>query len=154
VLVVRLSADSPGAISFVAELRGARNQAHSNYATDYFQMDGRGSDGLVVRGKSADYLGVAGKLRYESRLKASLRGGEMRVEDDRLVVRQADEVTLRLAAATNFVSYKDVSADPAAQVDAVMRAAADKPFERIRAEHVREHQRLFRRVSVKLGTTP
>src|SRR5206468_8274157 len=106
------------------------------------------------RGKSADYLGVAGKLRYESRLKASLRGGEMRVEDDRLVVRQADEVTLRLAAATNFVSYKDVSADPAAQVDAVMRAAADKPFERIRAEHVREHQRLFRRVSVKLGTTP
>ena len=152
-IVLRLSADAPGTISFVAQLRGARNQAHSNYATDYFQMDGHGSDGLVVRGKSADYLGVAGKLRYESRLKASLRGGEMRVDDDRLVVRQADEVTLRLAAATNFVSYKDVSADPAVRVDAVMRAAADKPFERIRAEHVREHQRLFRRVSVKLGTT-
>ena len=32
--------------------------------------------------------------------------------DDRLVVRHADEVTLRLAAATSFVSYKDVSADP------------------------------------------
>ncbi len=154
VLVVRLSAASPGAISFVAQLRGARNQAHSNYATDYFQMDGHGTDGLVVRGKSADYLGVAGKLRYEARLQASLRGGELRVDDDRLVVRQADEVTLRLAAATNFVSYKDVSADPAARVDAVMRAVAEKLFERIRAEHVREHQRLFRRVSLKLGTTP
>ena len=128
ILVVRLSADSPGAISFVAQLRGARNQAHSNYATDYFQMDGHGTDGLVVRGKSADYLGVAGKLRYEARLRASPRGGELRLDDDRLVVRQADEVTLQLAAATSFVSYKDVSADPAARVEAVLRAAAARPF--------------------------
>ena len=154
VLVVRLSSDRPRAISFVGQLRGARNQAHSNYATDYFEMDGHGNDGLVVRGKSADYLGVAGRLRYEARLEASLRGGEMRIDDDGLVVRQADEVTLRLAAATSFVSYKDVSADPAARVEAVMRAVADKPFERIRAEHVREHQRLFRRVSVSFGSTP
>lgn len=154
VLVVRLSADRPGAISFVAQLRGARNQSHSNYATDYFQMDGHGSDGLVVRGRSADYLGVAGKLRYEVRLQAAPSGGEMRVDDDRLVVRHADEVSLRIAAATSFVSYKDVSADPAARVAAVMRAAADKPLERVRAEHVREHQRLFRRVWLNLGSTP
>ena len=154
VLVVRLSADAPGRVSFVAQLRGARNQAHSNYATDYFQMDGYGNDGLVVRGKSADYLGVAGKLRYESRLLAAHRGGELRVDDDRLVVRGADEVTLRLAAATSFVDYRDVSADPAARVEAVMRAAAARPFEAMRAEHVREHQRLFRRVSVRLETTP
>ena len=153
-IVVRLSADAPGAISFVAQLRGARNQAHSNYATDYFQMDGYGKDGLVVRGKSADYLGVAGRLHYEVRLQAAARGGELRVEDDRLVVRQADAVILRLAAATSFVSYEDVSADPAARVDAVLRATADKPFERIRAEHVQEHQRLFRRVSMNLGSTP
>jgi alpha-L-fucosidase 2 len=152
VLVVRLSADAPGAISFVAQLRGARNQAHSNYATDYFQMDGYGNDGLVVRGKSADYLGVAGKLRYEARLHASLRGGAVRVDGDRLVVRQAEEVTLRLAAATSFVSYKDVGADPGARVEAVMRPAVARPFERMRTEHVQEHQRLFRRASLTLGT--
>ncbi len=153
VLVVRLSADAPGAISFVAQLRGARNQAHSNYATDYFQMDGHGRDGLVVRGKSADYLGVAGKLRYESRLVAAHRGGELRRDDDRLVVRGADEVTLRLAAATSFVSYKDVSGDPAARVEAALRAAAARPFDALRADHVREHRRLFRRVSLALGTS-
>lgn len=151
VLVLRLSTDAPGAISFVAQLRGARNQAHSNYATDYFRMDGVGDDGLVVRGKSADYLGVAGRLRYESRLVAARRGGQMRTDDDRLVVRGADEVTLRLAAATSFVSYKDVSGDPAARVDAVLRAAAARPFDELRAEHVSEHRRLFRRVSLTLG---
>lgn len=154
VIAIRLSADTPRKVSFVAQLRGVRNQAHSNYATDYFQMDGHEDDGLVLRGKSADYLGIAGRLRYEARLHASRRGGEMGVDDDRLVVRHADEVTLLVSAATNFVNYKDVSADPAARVDAVMRAVAEKPFERILSDHVSEHRRLFRRMSVSFGATP
>jgi alpha-L-fucosidase 2 len=70
VILVRFAADRPGRIALRAQLRGARNQAHSNYATDYFHMDGLGTDGLVVRGKSADYLGVTGALRFVSRLKA------------------------------------------------------------------------------------
>jgi len=40
VIVVRLTADRPGRISFKAQLQGERNEAHSNYATDYFRMDG------------------------------------------------------------------------------------------------------------------
>jgi alpha-L-fucosidase 2 len=153
VIVVRLTADTPGRISFTAQLRGERNAAHSNYATDYFQMDGYGSDGLIVRGKSADYLGVAGKLRYQSRLRAVPRGGEMRVADDDLIIRNADEVVLLVAAATNFVSYKDVSASPDARVDAAMKAVAGKSFDAIRTSHVTEHQRLFRRMAVHLART-
>ncbi len=153
VIVVRLTADTPASISFTAQLRGERNQAHSNYATDYFQMDGYGADGLVVRGKSADYLGVPGKLRYQSRLRAIPRGGEMNVADDELVVRAADEVLLLVAAATNFVNYKDVSADPDARVNGVMKAASVRPFDAMRAAHVSEHQRLFRRVSLQLART-
>jgi alpha-L-fucosidase 2 len=59
VIVVRLTAEPAGRLSFTAQLRGDRNQAHSNYATDYFRMDAEGPNGLVVRGKSADYLGVS-----------------------------------------------------------------------------------------------
>ena len=62
VILVRLTASKPGSISFRAQLRGCRNQAHSNYATDYFRMDGVGQDGLMVHGKSADYMGVEGAL--------------------------------------------------------------------------------------------
>jgi alpha-L-fucosidase 2 len=154
VIVVRLTADAPGMVSFTAQLRGERNDAHSNYATDYFQMDGYGTDGLIVRGKSADYLGVAGTLRYQSRLRAFPRGGEMKVVDDALVMRKADEVTLLVAAATSFVNYKDVSGDPGARVDTVMTTAAGKSFDQFKAAHIEEHQRLFRRVSVRLGRTP
>jgi len=153
VLVVRLTADAPGRIGFKAQLRGARNQAHSNYATDYFRMGGFGRDGLVVRGKSADYLGIAGRLRYVARLQAVSEGGRTRIDGDTLVVEEADAVTLLVAAATNFVRWDDVSGDPDARVDAAMRQAAARPFEAIRAAHVAEHQRLFRRVSIDLGTT-
>src|SRR6185312_672313 len=75
VIVVRLTASKPGSISFSANLRGVRNQQHSDYGTDYFRMDGSGNDGLQLTGKSADYLGVEGKLRYDARLKAVPEGG-------------------------------------------------------------------------------
>lgn len=154
VIVVRLTADRPGRISFRAQLRGERNEAHSNYATDYMRMDGFGPDGLVVRGKSADYMGVEGKLRYEARLLAVPEGGAMTVDWDELVASGVDAVTLLVAAATNFVSYKDVSGDPAARVAAALKAAAGKSFDTFREAHVREHRRLFRRVEVKLPRTP
>jgi alpha-L-fucosidase 2 len=154
VIVVRLTADQPGKISFKAQLRGYRNTAHSNYATDYFKMDSEGSDGLILRGKSADYMGIEGKLRYQARLRAMPAGGSMRVMDDELSVNNADAVTLFIAAATNFVNYKDVSADPQARVENTLKALAGKSFDAVKAAHLREHQRLFRRVALTLPTTP
>ena len=77
----------------------------------------------------------------------------MRVEDDVLIVEKADAVTLLVAAATSFVSYKDVSADAEGRVAGVMGQAAGTPFATLRAAHIAEHQRLFRRVSIDLGAT-
>ena len=154
VVVVRLTADRPGRVSFRAQLRGERNDAHSNYATDYFRMDGRPPDGLVLRGRSADYMGVEGRLRYEARLLARAEGGRIAVDGDELAVEGADAVTLLVAAATNFVSYKDVSGDPAARVERALAAAAAKPFAELRDAHVREHRRLFRRVAIDLPSGP
>jgi len=153
VIVVRLTADKPGSISFVSQLRGSRNTAHSNYATDYFRMDGFGQDGLVLTGRSADYMGVESKLRYQARLQAKSDGGTARVEADELFVEGADAVTLLIAAATNFVSYKDVSADPAARVESTLKAVEGKAYDGLKAAHVREHHRLFRRVAMTLPAT-
>ena len=77
----------------------------------------------------------------------------MEVAGNTLLIRGADEVLLLVAAATSFVNYKDVSADPAARIDAVMNSIAGKSWEQLRGAHVAEHQRLFRRVSLRLGRT-
>jgi alpha-L-fucosidase 2 len=150
VIVIRLTADKSGSISFKANLRGVRNQTHSNYATDYFRMDPYGQDGLILTGKSADYMGVEGKLRYEARIKAVNEGGTITTNGVDLIVSKADAVTLYFAAATNFVNYKDVSGNPHQRVEDVLINWAIKSFTSILNEAVIDHSSYFNRVSLKL----
>ncbi|MCK4762164.1 MAG: glycoside hydrolase family 95 protein [Candidatus Aminicenantes bacterium] len=153
VIVVRLTASKPGGLSFKAQLRGCRNQAHSNYATDYFRMDGVGRDGLMVNGKSADYMGVEGKIRYKVELKAFPEGGTMQVENDYLTVKKADAVTLCIAAATNFVNYKDVSADREKRVARYLEQIKGKSYNELLSAAVKDHREYFGRVSLELPKT-
>ncbi len=151
VIVVRITADQPGALTFSAELHGARNQTHSNYGTGYFWWEGVPPDGLKIYGKSDDYLGVEGKIRYEARLIAKSDGGEVEVDYKTLHVRGATSATFVIAAATNFVNYKDVSGDQEARVEKVLREVTNRSYEQIRADHIAEHRSWFRRVSMKIG---
>jgi alpha-L-fucosidase 2 len=153
VIVVRLTADKPNGISVKANLRGVRNQAHSNYATDYFRMDAYGKDGLVLTGKSADYMGIEGKLRYEARIKAVNEGGSINTEGVDLNIENANAVTLYFAAATNFVNYKDVSANQNQRVDTYFKQIEDKSYKAILDAAVVDYKKYFDRVSLKLPTT-
>lgn len=153
VIAVRLTASKPGSISFTANLRGVRNQQHSDYGTDYFRMDGIGNDGLVLTGKSADYLGVEGKLRYEARLKAVREGGTMKVDGNDLVIENADAVTLYFVAATNFINYKDVSGDAHQRVIDYLSGINGKTYGAIKAAHIADYKKLFDRVSLQLPVT-
>jgi alpha-L-fucosidase 2 len=154
VIVVRVSAEPPGHVSLVANLRGYRNQAHSNYATDYFRMDPLGPDGLVLTGKSADYLGVEGRLRYRARVKAVPEGGRVEVEGVDLRVMEADAVTFYVAAATSFVDYRDVSGDPEQRTTEVLSALEGRSYRQVRDAHVADHRRYFQRVAIDLGCGP
>ncbi|MBM3416080.1 MAG: glycoside hydrolase family 95 protein [Bacteroidetes bacterium] len=153
VIVARLTADKSNRISFTANLRGERNQAHSNYGTDYFQMDPYGNDGLVIAGKSTDYLGVAGRMRYEARLKAVPEGGTMKTDGVDLIIENANAVTLYFAAATNFVNYKDVSADQHKRVDEYFKRIENKNFNTVLEAAVADHKKYFSRVSLQLPNT-
>jgi len=153
VIVVRLTADKPGSVSFKAQLRGCRNQAHSNYASDYFTMDGVDQDGLMVNGKSADYLGIEGKIRYKVQLKALPEGGSMKVSDDYLFIENADAVCLYIAAATNFVNYKDLSADQEKRVADYLEEIEGKSYQELFSASVKDHQNYFNRVSLDLPKT-
>jgi alpha-L-fucosidase 2 len=153
VILVRLTASKPGSLSFKTQLRGVRNSAHSNYATDYFTMDGVGQDGLMVNGKSADYLGIEGKLRYRVQLKAFPEGGKMMEENDYLIIEKADAVTLCIAAATNFVNYHDVSADQNKRVKNYLEQVKGKSYDEMLTAAVSDYQKYFNRVFLELPKT-
>jgi alpha-L-fucosidase 2 len=150
VIVVRFTADKPGRITFTANLRGVRNQAHSNYGTDYFRMDPVGSDGLAVTGRSADYLGIAGKLRYEGRVKVVADGGAVSTNGVDLNVKNADSATLVFAAATNFVDYRDVSADQHERVESYLRNVNGKAYEKLKTAAVADYKSLYDRASLSM----
>lgn len=153
-IAIRITADKPGSISFDAELRGVRNSAHSNYATDYFQMDGIGNGQLRLTGKSADYLGIEGKLKYEAQIKAYPDGGIMEIDDTILSIKNADAVTLYFVAATNFVNYKDVSADQQARVAEMLTKLDQNTYSKIKEDALTDYKSFFDRVSLTLPTTP
>lgn len=153
VIAIRLTADKPGSISFTAQLRGERNNAHSNYATDYFRMDSKGPDELVLTGKSADYMGIEGKLRYEARLKAVTDGGIIKLDDTELIIENANAVTLYFVAATNFINYKDVSGDHHVKVENYLKGISDKSYDNIKGAAVNDHKSFFDRVTLNLPST-
>jgi alpha-L-fucosidase 2 len=153
VIVVRITTSKPGSISFTANLRGERNQTHSNYATDYFKMDAYGNDGVVLTGKSADYMGVEGKIKYAAQIKAIPEGGTVKTDGVDLIIENANAVTLYFAAATNFINYKDVSADEQKRVADYFKGIENKLYHNILESAVTDHKKYFDRVDLQLANT-
>ncbi len=152
-IIMRITANKPGAINFRCQLQGVRNQTHSNYATDYFQMDNWGDNGLKLTGKSADYLGVKGMLNYEVLLKTRVKGGSVKTQTKTLIIQNSDEVVLILVAATNFNNYKDVSGNASQRANDYITKIAGRTYESIKEDHIKDHQRLFGRVKIELPVT-
>lgn len=152
-IIIRLTADKANKLSFRTALRGVRNQDHSNYATDYFHMDSEDNNTLLLTGKSADYLGVKGQLKYEARLKAVTDGGTTTIDGDYLEVKDATSVTLYLVAATNFVNHKDVSADQHARAEKYQNEVQSKSFDQLKSDQINGYQKYFNRLSLKLPVT-
>jgi alpha-L-fucosidase 2 len=70
-----------------------------------------------------------------------------------LVIKDADSVTLVFVAATNFVNYKDVSADPHRRVETYLKGLNGKSFDELRRASVQDYKRLFDRITLSLPET-
>ncbi|MBZ5622269.1 MAG: glycoside hydrolase family 95 protein [Acidobacteriia bacterium] len=140
VIVVRLSANKPGSLSFEAALKSA----HEGSPVAVIP-----SGELSMTGRVADSA-----IRFEARLLVIADGGKRQTRGGTLRVGNADSATLILSGATNFENYKDVSADPKARNDRAIAALRGHTFDYLLAEHIADHQRLFRRVSLDLGSSP
>jgi alpha-L-fucosidase 2 len=109
-----------------------------------------GAGALLVQGRNEPSSGIAAALRYAVRIKA-VGDGKVTFAGDKLQVRGAREVTLLVGAGTSYVNYADVGGDPVAATRKHTDAAARQPYARLRAAHVKAHQALFSRLSIRLG---
>jgi alpha-L-fucosidase 2 len=143
VIVVRLTADKPGQVTFVA---GMKTPQRATITVDE-------PDTLVMKGVNGSADGIKAALKFEARVRVLTQGGKTTAGTNTISVSGADSATLLIAAATNYKSFQDVSGDPEAIVKQQVAAASKKPYARLLAAHVAEHQRLFRRVELDLGET-
>ena len=143
VIVVRLSADKPGRITFTASLSTPQKATIRTEPPET----------LVMAGVNGQAEGIAGALKFQARVHVMAQGGETSVQKDSIAVSGADSATLLIAAATSYKNFRDVSGDPEALAKASLAAADPRPYDSLRSDHVAEHQRLFRRVSLDLGST-
>jgi alpha-L-fucosidase 2 len=71
-----------------------------------------------------------------------------------LKITNADSATILIASATSYKKYDDVTGDPKARATALIDRAATKTYDSLLKTHLADHQSLFNRVSIDLGTSP
>ena len=164
VVVLRLTSDQPGRLALTV---GADSPLRYSAETD-------GRDTLVLRGRAPahvdpSYLASKDPIRYddgaepegmtfELRVRAVVEGGRLTSGGSTLAIAKADTVTLLISAGTSFdgpdKSPGRGGRDPSAAARRPLEGAHGRPYEDLLARHVADHQRLFQRVALDLGSNP
>jgi len=161
VIIVRLTCDKPGKISFNAALTSQVR----------FNTEPAGNDTLVLHGKAPahaepSYVKKPDPIRYEDgpqgegmtadvRVKAITTGGTSACDGKNLTVSAADSVTLLLSSGTSFNGYDKSPGregrDATAESIRPLKAAQALSYQELLARHTTDYQKLYRRVALDLG---
>ncbi len=138
-IVIRLGTDKPGALNCIVAFDGAHPDV---------LIETSNTGAMQMRGAVPD-----GAIRFEALLQLNANG-EVAARGRKLAISDADSAVLVLTAATNFVNFRDVSANPNRRNQAALAALDGQGYDSLLAAHLEDHRELFRRVSLDLGTTP
>lgn len=140
-MVMRLTADKPGKISFSASLN--RPEKYKTTSTE---------NQLIMSGALDDGKGGDG-LQYMARLSAVNKNGTLTYKDSSLTVQDADEVTLFLTASTDYLleypKYK--GRDYKSLTEANLLKGKHKSFKELLATHKEDYRKFYNRVSFKIS---
>ncbi|AOC96436.1 hypothetical protein BB050_03347 [Flavobacterium anhuiense] len=142
VIVVKLSASKPGQITC---------NVFMNSPIDKTVTSTEGNQ-IILSGTGTNFENVKGKVKFQGRLTAKNKGGEIDASNGVLSINKADEVILYISIATNFKNYKDISGDEIAKSKDYLAKAEIKDFENIKKAHVDYYQNFFNRVALDLGS--
>ena len=137
VMAIHLTADKAGSIRFEASLSSPHKVSSTRKIDDQTMA-------LAVQVRH-------GALRGESFLQIQAKNGKTLVSGDKIIVDGADEVTLYLTAATNFIDPENVSGNPGVDCKKVLYGLKNKTFAQIRQNHTQEYQQYYNTFSIELG---
>ena len=136
-VVIHLSADKTGSIAFEAVLSSVHQK------TEIKSLD---KNSIVLNVQVKD-----GALKGEATLTAEVKKGTIKIINNKIVITGADEATLYLTAATNFVNANDVSGNPKLKNSSAVHGLLGTPYEDLKASHIKEYQTYYNTFSVNFG---
>lgn len=133
IIAIRLTADQKKALNFSMSMDALHEAKAVSVSGNTLTLNVQVKDGAL--------RGVASvKVTTDGTIKA---------EGNQLSVSGAKTATIYLAAATNYISYKDVSGNPEQKVQQNLAKVEKKKFDQIFTAHLADYQNLFGRFDVQ-----
>ncbi len=141
VIIMKIEADKAGALAFTL-----------GHACPLKSTVKAKKNTLTITVDGTDHEGIAAKLKAECQVQVK-SDGKVVAEGEKLNISGATSATLYIAAATNYVNYKDVSGNAGKRVANTLKAAVKRQYADALASHIAAYDKLFSRVEFSLPTT-
>ncbi|MFC0773088.1 glycoside hydrolase family 95 protein [Terrimonas alba] len=163
IMIVRITADKKAALDFSVGITSKLKNTTKTTANDYLVLRGKAPKFVanreaepqqVVYDENPDGEG----MNFEVHVKLVAQGGTVIQQNDKLVVADANTVTIYLSGATSFNGFNKSPGkegkDPSIEAKANLQKAITKSYTQLRINHIADYQSLFHRVSLDLGADP
>ncbi|PXY46236.1 glycoside hydrolase family 95 protein [Flavobacterium hydrophilum] len=144
VLVVKITADKPGKLSFTA----AFTSQHKNQ-----EIAVSSNNELSLSGRTSDHEGIEGKVQFNALAKFKVNGGSVNTVGNSIKIEGADSVLIYVSIGTNFINYNDISGKENEIAKSFLDKAFGKNYDKMKTDHIAYYQKYFKRVKLDLGAT-
>jgi alpha-L-fucosidase 2 len=138
VIIMRIEADSAKMLSLSV---GYKSPIKSTIQAN--------SNTLTMNCEGVEQEGIPAALRAECRIQV-VTDGKTKSNDNRINISEATTATLYIAAATNFVNYKDVSGNEKKRTTSAIKKALKHPYTEALTSHTEAYRQQFDRVRLTL----
>ncbi|ANZ41150.1 cellulose-binding protein [Lentzea guizhouensis] len=143
VIVMRLTAETPGSVTFTASFTSPQRVTTSSPDATTIALDGI----------SGNQRNIAGTVRFLALARVVAEGGTVSSSGGTLRVTGANAVTVLVSIGTSYVDHRTVNGDYQGRARNRLNAAQGVPHATLRARHLSDYQALFGRVTLDLGRT-
>ncbi|MBS1668298.1 MAG: glycoside hydrolase family 95 protein [Bacteroidetes bacterium] len=150
VIIVQLTADQPGKISFSASLKTPQKGTVATI----------GNHTLTLSAIGPEHSGLPGLIQVAVNVQVKNDGGSAEAIDNSIHIKAANSATIYLSMQTNFKNYHSMIADSLESVKIIHQKAAQWnnqiqkiPYTTLLKNHIHAYQKYFNRVYFDIGET-
>ncbi len=143
VLAIRLNSSQKGGLSCTISLS----------RPEKFELKTAGQQ-LIMQGRLSNGNGGEG-MQYMVRLQAVIQDGTQTIADNQITIKNATDIVLYLSASTDYLPKYPVykGRDFAGLTRSSLEKAITKTYRTLKGDHLKDYQKYFKRVSLKLTDT-